>query len=558
MKKISFRVRNFDKEQFLTFNIDNDATLDEEVLDFIENEEPKGVVPVIFEEGEEFDTFSYDITDKIHICELSNQEINAEMVLRVLRSIVLALIDMSEYRIPLSYLVLNRNYIYVDSEYQIEFVCVPLEDMQEEADVNTFLRNLLASLRFEPSENGDYVAKLFTYINNEAMFNLRNMVALVEELMDEMNVEIPENDSAEIYADYQEVLDVAEELEEEEPLLDQDLEQNNIEEPEEAAVEEEEYVVEEPAEEPVIQEPIGELKAQELDEEESTDEDIEEAVEEPAEESEELAESEGASEETIEEENPEDSDAAILTQEPDTSQEIVNKLKERLARNKKSQDAETDEGDDSGEAGEDKKGGKRPAFKTKDTSVTGVVIQDELDEFLAEKEMEEQLEHHEESNLKIKKNIKVSRASIVKNTQEELKAAEEAMEGEDEVTDTDNGEDEASQAASTAAPANNTEVPKVNPYLIRVNTNERVMITKQNFKIGKTGMGVDYTVTGNSAVSRVHAIITNQDGDYYIKDNKSTNHTYVNGKIVNEGENALLTDGCKIVLGDEEFTFKLG
>lgn len=558
MKKISFRVRNFDKEQFLTFNIDNDATLDEEVLDFIENEEPKGVVPVIFEEGEEFDTFSYDITDKIHICELSNQEINAEMVLRVLRSIVLALIDMSEYRIPLSYLVLNRNYIYVDSEYQIEFVCVPLEDMQEEADVNTFLRNLLASLRFEPSENGDYVAKLFTYINNEAMFNLRNMVALVEELMDEMNVEIPENDSAEIYADYQEVLDVAEELEEEDPLLDQDLEQNNIEEPEEAAVEEEEYVVEEPVEEPVIQEPTGELKAQELDEEESTDEDIEEAVEEPAEESEELAESEGASEETIEEENPEDSDAAILTQEPDTSQEIVNKLKERLARNKKSQDAETDEGDDSSEAGEDKKGGKRPAFKTKDTSVTGVVIQDELDEFLAEKEMEEQLEHHEESNLKIKKNIKVSRASIVKNTQEELKAAEEAMGGEDEVTDTDNGEDEASQTASTAAPANNTEVPKVNPYLIRVNTNERVMITKQSFKIGKTGMGVDYTVTGNSAVSRVHAIITNQDGDYYIKDNKSTNHTYVNGKIVNEGENALLTDGCKIVLGDEEFTFKLG
>ncbi len=90
MKQISFRVRNFDKEQYLTFNIDNEAELDEEVLDFLEEEEPEGIVPVIFEEGEEFDTFSYDVTDKIHLSELSEQEINAEMVLLVLRGLILA------------------------------------------------------------------------------------------------------------------------------------------------------------------------------------------------------------------------------------------------------------------------------------------------------------------------------------------------------------------------------------------------------------------------------------------------------------------------------------
>ena len=100
-------------------------------------------------------------------------------------------------------------------------------------------------------------------------------------------------------------------------------------------------------------------------------------------------------------------------------------------------------------------------------------------------------------------------------------------------------------------------VPKANPYLVRVNTDERIMITKQNFKIGKASMGVDYTVKGNSAVSRVHAIITNKDGIYYVKDNKSTNHTFVNGKAIEEGENELLTHDSKIVLGDEEFIFKL-
>ena len=244
---------------------------------------------------------------------------------------------------------------------------------------------------------------------------------------------------------------------------------------------------------------------------------------------------------------------------------MVNKLKEKLAGSKKEKQPKHTE-----------KEIKKPTFKTKDTSSVGVVIQDDLDEFLAEKEMEEQVTHHEDSGLKIRKNIKVSRASILKNTQEELKAAEEkeaeqkaleeVTEAEDEVTEVAETEDEEvvsnsilSQTISgaTGLLRGNVNVPKVNPYLIRVNTNERIMITKQNFKVGKASMGVDYTVKGNGAVSRVHAVIMNKDGIYYIRDNKSTNHTYVNGKMLEEGENELLTQDCKIVLGDEEFIFKL-
>ena len=590
MKKISFRVRNFDKEQYLTFNIDNEAELDEDVLDFLEEEEPSGIVPVIFEEGEEFDTFSYDITDKIHLSELSGQEINAEMVLMVLRGLILALLDMAEYRVPVSYLVLNRNYIYIDSDYKVEFVCIPLEDMQGDVDISHFLRNFLASLRFEPSENGDYVAKLFTYINNHAVFNLRNMVTLVEDLMENMGIEIPDDDANEIYAEYQEVgadttilteestepsqamddLEAAEALEEAEDLEEvmQDLaaaQEEDAEETGELAGEQEDELEE-----------IEQSEEDETESEESDDEPIEEDAEESEEEPEEEEETEESEEEPEAEEEPEESEEEPeaeeieeTKEEPETeeaeeaaededakaksleeeSQEIVNKIKEKLSGAKKDKPVT-----------EEPKEPKKPAFKTKDTSSVGVVIQDDLDEFLAEKELEEQMAHHEESGLKIRKNIKVSRASIVKNTQEELKAAE------DEVTEVVEPEEEEvvsnsilSQTISgaTGLLKGNVNVPKVNPYLIRVNTDERIMITKQNFKIGKASMGVDYSVKGNGAVSRVHAVITNKDGIYYIRDNKSTNHTFVNGKTLEEGENELLTQDCKIVLGDEEFIFKL-
>ena len=602
MKQISFRVRSFDKEQYLTFNIDNEAELDEEVLDFLEEEEPEGIVPVIFEEGEEFDTFSYDVTDKIHLSELSEQEINAEMVLLVLRGLILALLDMAEYRVPVSYLVLNRHYIYIDSDYKVEFVCIPLEDMQGDVDVSHFLRNFLASLRFESSENGDYVAKLFTYINNHAIFNLRNMLTLVEDLMENMGIEIPDDDANEIYAEYQEVgadttvlteeepvqamddLEAAEALEEAEDLEEvmQDLEDSSEEdaettgelveeEAEESGEEiqesdpEEEDVAEdingnaatedamEEKEEPVVEKPETEEPE---DSEEKTEANADETVAEEPEDAVEEGENDAESEDSSE---TEDAKAKLLDAE---SQEIVNKLKEKLSGAKKEKPKT-----------EEKKEPKKPAFKTKDTSSVGVVIQDDLDEFLAEKELEEQMEHHEESGLKIRKNIKVSRASIVKNTQEELKAAEEQKAAEapeepeeDEVTEVVEPEEEEvvsnsilSQTISgaTGLLKGNVSVPKVNPYLIRVNTDERIMITKQNFKIGKASMGVDYSVKGNGAVSRVHAVITNKDGIYYIRDNKSTNHTFVNGKTLEDGENELLTQDCKIVLGDEEFIFKL-
>ena len=99
--------------------------------------------------------------------------------------------------------------------------------------------------------------------------------------------------------------------------------------------------------------------------------------------------------------------------------------------------------------------------------------------------------------------------------------------------------------------------PKAMPYLIRVNTEERIMLGKVMFKIGKASRGVDYTVDGNGAISRQHAVIIQKDGVCYIKDNKSTNHTYVNDKMVEEGVEEILTHDSRIRLGDEEFLFKI-
>ncbi|MBE5942981.1 MAG: FHA domain-containing protein [Lachnospiraceae bacterium] len=720
MKKVSFIARNFGKERYLTYDIAADAVFDEEVLDFLEEEEPKGLVPIIYEESEEKETFSYDVTDKIRLCELSGQEINAEMVLKVMRGIVLSLIDMGEYRVSLSYLVMNRNYIYINSEYEVEFICIPLEDMADEADVNSFLRSFMANLRYESSENGDYVAKLLSYINNSAIFNLRNLLTLIEDLMGDYGIELPEDSSSDIYVDYQEIFDddddeddeafmaataspevsepsaeeaiteeskieeeesvveepeaeaeepIAEEpeAEEEEPVAEEpeaEAEESIAEEPEaeeeapvaeESEAEEEEPIVEEPeaeAEEPIAEEPEAEeeepvaeepeaeeeepiaeepeaeeeepvaeepeaeeeapvaeepavekkepvaeepaVEEKELVAEEPVVEKKEPVAEEPAVEEKELVAEEPAVEEkepvaeepAVEEkepvaeepekeekepvaEEPEKEEEELVAEEPEKEEEElvaekpmaeVEKTKE-TAIEKSEMHSSLEEAQKIQEAIALKAVTEVPLekpkvkFKTKEADMPTVSLDYELDEYLAEREREVHVAKYEESGIKIRKNVKVNRASIVKSNQEEVSIEEAVVEAATTVL---RPEDAPVSFGMTVEPIKTTKPPKANPYLIRVNTEERIMITKQNFKVGKASMGVDYTVKGNGAVSRVHAIISSKEDVYYIKDNKSTNHTVVNGRRLEEGEIEQLTNDCKIMMGNEEFVFKLG
>ena len=110
-------------------------------------------------------------------------------------------------------------------------------------------------------------------------------------------------------------------------------------------------------------------------------------------------------------------------------------------------------------------------------------------------------------------------------------------------------------------PAGTTRLPepaqKPAPELIRQRTGEHVPITAGVFRIGKTGGAADYCVDDNPAVSRRHADICERSDAYYIVDQNSTNHTFVDGFQIPARTEFPLTDGCAIRLADEDFIFQL-
>lgn len=95
------------------------------------------------------------------------------------------------------------------------------------------------------------------------------------------------------------------------------------------------------------------------------------------------------------------------------------------------------------------------------------------------------------------------------------------------------------------------------PKLRNKTTNETVTVDKDMFKIGRdASLGLDMVINQKS-VSHYHASIRCKNGAYYIIDENSTNHVFVNGQKIPVNDNFRLNDGDVIKIGSEEFVFEL-
>lgn len=93
----------------------------------------------------------------------------------------------------------------------------------------------------------------------------------------------------------------------------------------------------------------------------------------------------------------------------------------------------------------------------------------------------------------------------------------------------------------------------ISAFLIRKKTGDTVTINRDMFRIGKD-LSSDYVIADNNAISRKHATVYRSGSVFYISDDGSKNHTYVNGMIIIDGQ-AELHNGDIVKLANDEFEF---
>lgn len=557
MRSFSFKAKNIGEERYLTYTMGEGTELDEDVLNYCEDNEIKELVRIIYEEDDDFDYLTYDITGKMSIEAMQKGIVRKEQVLKIIRNIALSIINCKEQAIRLSYLLLNRGFIYVDPDsLDVQFICVPVES---EASVATefkgFIRQFIASGQYNIEEDLSYVGQLLTYINGDG-FNLRGIIGLTEALMEDAGIDFTADEGAIATGEGEEVVtSTAAQTETINSVME------NL------------GSVDGPLPE------IGDDEDEALDEEEEDVSDIDPAdIPIPTVNT------------SVEEEN-DDIELEDAVEETEVKEETVSQPSETLTSNRYSlvndtedEDSEEDEVDEVDEPRMDTE--TQAAIEAR---IKALVNGDSKFGQGEDLDKEEVKTKHEKPELKQK--IKINRAAIIQNAAQQeqeiqdvtgdktathiLSQDDETAEEKVEVTETAEGIDETSEETTDAEntvtaeeeaaevkPVKVTSLTgregaiKVNPYLVRETTQEKTIINKNVFKIGKANRGVDYHISGNGAISRQQAVITKKDDGYYIKDNKSTNHTYVNGKKLEDGEELKLHNGDSVRFADDEYIFK--
>ena len=95
------------------------------------------------------------------------------------------------------------------------------------------------------------------------------------------------------------------------------------------------------------------------------------------------------------------------------------------------------------------------------------------------------------------------------------------------------------------------------PHLVRTKNNEKINLDKPVFRIGKEKSYVDYFIGDNPAISRSHSNFITRENEYFVVDTNSTNHTYVNGAMIQSNVETKLSHGDKVRLANEDFEFRL-
>lgn len=110
------------------------------------------------------------------------------------------------------------------------------------------------------------------------------------------------------------------------------------------------------------------------------------------------------------------------------------------------------------------------------------------------------------------------------------------------------------EEGTTALGVDNGMLPK--PFLLEEATGEKIVVTKEVFKLGRDPEQADYA-SNNKVVGRIHAELITFDGEYFLIDKHSRNGSYLNGVKLSPNEKIKIKHEDRIKLANQEFVFKL-
>lgn len=500
---------------FLVYHFCSEDELDAMSLGMLTNNRIPGLAEAIFTQMDSAKYIKYNVTAKVSASQLFSGPVNKKRLLGVFMGVLDAMISAEEYMLDTGSILLDLDYIFVDvSTCDTVLICLPvISDRPANPELGQFFKNIIFNTQFDQTENCDHVAQILNYLNSNPSLSLTAFKSLLERLAKPSNAARAAKPQPEAPAAVSKPKQTP------------------------AAVQAQ----------PVVPQPVSPLAGgQSEDEPIRLDETMRPLTAAP-------------------EKNEKQMSLFYLLQhynKDNAAQYKAQKAAKKTAQN----------GTQPKQKPQKKE--KRPAAPSApgmSFAIPGQGSSQDSAFQATEKAAPSQVQRPEErirqtaapaavsadghggsagySSQKPAGGYGAQPEAVPAYRQPEVPPAERLHFGETTVL--------SQKAGETTVLGVSAEPQKAEPYLLRERNHEKIPLSKPVFRIGKERSYVDYFIGDNTAVSRSHANIVNRDGVFFVVDTNSTNHTYVDGRMIQSNVETRLEDGAKIRLANEEFEFRM-
>lgn len=548
---MNFSYENEGTTTYLVYEVLDTDEVDTMSLGMISNNQIAGLAPVIFTQMDSQKYIKYNVSAKISVQQFFSGCVNKKRLLGVLSGIVDAMLASEEYMIEPNSILLDFNYIFTDvTSCETVLICLPIvQNEQNTVDLGMFFKNLMFSTQFDQTENCDYVAKIFNYLNSTASFSLVGFKSIIDELNSNRTQMLEKQKQQGV------------------------MQPETKNQPQGATGEQQKSIVAEAQEVSKQMQPVPQ-GAKGIPPKRS--EDLNQSINM-------VSPHKMSVPPVIPQMSVKDTASNVPAKNADKpmsmyyllshySKENVAIYKQQKAQKKSSENAVKKNGPVVVPPLNGKKNAEGKTVPSMESSIAGINIP-------SGKGMEGKTVPPMGSSfagMNISSREMQSVQVPVPDTKSTTQSDEMIMSMTEQNSNPQSGDTSYGMPQTRSANFGETTVlgnpnkagettvlsmdmnpMKEQPMLIRLKNNERIIINKAVFRIGKERSYVDYFIGDNTAVSRSHANIVVRNGEYFVVDTNSTNHTYVNGTMIPSNQEIKLTSGTKIMLANEEFEFKI-
>lgn len=525
--KETWSFENNGSTTYLVYQVNPSDVVDSLSLGMITNNRIIGLAPAIFTQMNTTKFIKYDITAKLAASKMFIGAVNKKRLIGVFGGIVDALLSSEEYMIDADSIVLDLDYIFADvSTCETILICLPIvSENNESVDLRTFFKGIMFNIQSDQTENCDYVAKILNYLNGTPVFSLLEFKKVLDDI-------VRNSSSSNSYAPVAPVHSGVSQINTRQSgngVVTSVSERQNVQKTTPVQVANNQPIAPQSVNQQTATSPQQPVKKKQK-------------------------------------QKPVETQKATITpdEEPISMFYLLQHYnKENAAKYKAQKAAKKAQANSNAQTARQQTQARTQA----QAQNNGFAIPGQQNQSFAipgQENTPSRVVTPPQNQSTV--NNYVSQQPI--GQQPVVQQAQPVSQGYNPNTSyTENstdfgpttvlgGTEDGKTAVLSDIPAYGAESVK-KPVLIRVRNNERIPIDKPYFRIGKEKSYVDYFIGDNSYISRGHASIITKDGHYYIVDNNSRNHTYVNGNPITSSTEVEIRNGDTIKLANEEFEFKL-